>query len=38
MRKETFKELLTPAEQAIFKKIDSPGKIQDFLDSLPIAA
>jgi len=36
MRKETFKELLTPAEQAVFKKLDSPGKIQDFLDSLPI--
>ena len=36
MSKETFKELLTPAEQAVFKKLDSPNKIQDFLDSLPI--
>ncbi len=36
MRKETFKELLTPAENAVFKKLDSPARIQDFLDSLPI--
>jgi hypothetical protein len=36
MRKETFKELLTPAERNVFRKLNSPAKIQDFLDTMPI--
>src|SRR5665213_1092567 len=36
MRTETFKNLLTPAEHTLFKKLNSPTKIQDFLDTLPI--
>jgi hypothetical protein len=36
MRMDTFKSLLTPAEHKVFKKLNSPAKIQDFLDSLPI--
>ena len=31
-----FRNLLTPAEHRIFKKLNSPAKIQDFLDTLPI--
>lgn len=28
--------MLSPAERAIFKKLDTPQKIQDFLDSIPV--
>jgi hypothetical protein len=31
-----FKTLLTPAEHRVFKKLDSPAKIQNFLDTLAI--
>ncbi len=36
MRSLTFKQLLTPSEHTIFKKLDSHAKTQDFLDTLPI--
>ena len=36
MQKETFKSLLTTAEHRIFKRLDSPAKIQNFLDTFPI--
>lgn len=31
-----MKALLTPAEHALFKKLNTPQKVQDFLDTLPI--
>jgi hypothetical protein len=31
-----IKELLTPLERQLFRKLNSPQKIQDYLDSLPI--
>lgn len=36
MGRETFVSLLTLAEHKVFKKLDSPAKIQNFLDTLPI--
>ena len=33
---DALKKLLTPEEGRIFKKLSSPARIQDFLDSLPI--
>lgn len=30
------RELLTPAEHSLFKKLNTPGKVQDFLDRLAI--
>jgi hypothetical protein len=36
MYSDKFKTLLTPAERQLFKKLNSPSKIQDFLDALPI--
>lgn len=29
-------DLLTPAERRLFARLDTPGKIQDFLDRLPV--
>ena len=34
--KARIDKLLTLSERSVFKKISSPQKIQDFLDSLPI--
>ena len=34
--KTRIDKLLTPSERSVFKKLSSPQKIQDFLDSLPI--
>ncbi|MBI4151419.1 hypothetical protein HY496_00485 [Candidatus Woesearchaeota archaeon] len=31
-----MKELFTPQEQALFKRLNTPRKIQDFLDDIPI--
>jgi hypothetical protein len=36
MYTERLKKILTPAERKLFSRLDSPAKIQDFLDSLPI--
>ncbi len=36
MSRREFQKLLSQEELRIFQKLDSPGKIQDFLDSLPI--
>jgi hypothetical protein len=36
MYTDEFKNLLMPAERKIFQKLNSPSKIQDFLDTLPI--
>jgi hypothetical protein len=36
MKKETFKALLTPAEHKLLRALNSPTKIQDYLDTLPI--
>jgi hypothetical protein len=33
--KSDFKKLLTPAEHAMFRKLSTPQKIQDYLESLP---
>ncbi|RJQ35236.1 hypothetical protein C4568_01290 [Candidatus Parcubacteria bacterium] len=33
---DRIKKLLTPLEHAIFKKLNTPQKIQDYLDRLPI--
>lgn len=33
---QKIRALLSPAEQALFKKLSTPKKIQDYLDSLPI--
>jgi hypothetical protein len=33
---KSFKGLVTPPEDRLFKQLDSPCKIQDFLDTLPI--
>src|SRR3989338_7215820 len=34
--KARIDRLLIPSERSLFKKLSSPQKIQDFLDSLPI--
>ena len=31
-----FAALLTPAERRLFARLDTPQKIQDFLDRLPV--
>ena len=36
MYSKRLKALLTPPEQAIFKRLSTPQKIQDYLDTLPI--
>ncbi len=33
---QKIRALLSPAEQALFKKLSTPQKIQDYLDTLPI--
>jgi hypothetical protein len=35
MTRATIKALLTPAERRLFARLDTPQKIQDFLDTLP---
>jgi hypothetical protein len=35
MYKDQVRALLSPAEHAVFKKLDTPNKIQDYLDALP---
>ncbi|HUO56089.1 MAG TPA: hypothetical protein VMU27_01495 [Candidatus Paceibacterota bacterium] len=35
MDQKAFRKLLTASEFAIFKKLDSPAKTQDFLDTIP---
>ncbi|KKW36063.1 MAG: hypothetical protein UY81_C0034G0008 [Candidatus Giovannonibacteria bacterium GW2011_GWA2_53_7] len=34
--KARIDELLTPSERSVFKKLSSPQKIQDYLDTLPV--
>jgi hypothetical protein len=36
MTRATLERLLTPAERRLFARLDTPQKIQDFLDALPI--
>ena len=36
MYSDRIKKLLTPAERKIFARLDSPSKIQDFLDLMPV--
>jgi len=33
---KVLNDLLTPAERRLFARLDTPGKIQDFLDALPV--
>jgi hypothetical protein len=35
MYKDRVRSILSPAEHAVFKKLDTPNKIQDYLDALP---
>lgn len=35
MYSDRIKSLLSPAERAVFKKLDTPNRIQDYLDALP---
>ena len=35
MYKNDLRALLSPAEQAVFKKLSTPNRIQDYLEALP---
>jgi hypothetical protein len=34
--RNTLREILTPAERRVFARLNTPKKVQDFLDSLPV--
>ncbi len=35
MYKDDLRAVLSPAERAVFQKLNTPNKIQDYLDALP---